>query len=153
MVEEARSCHLAGQALVPMGLSSNCILQIVFMTNKPLKLFISKVLESSGWGLIASRETRLWLLFNFKAFGFQYRKPEISRDLKSPSWSKYTGWHISVSTKAKGYPLWVDFPTKVGLFWITGPMEKKATHMAITSKNPKWNLSESNWENEKPQDL
>ena len=59
--------------------SSNCS-----NDKQTLNLFILKVLEGGGWGSTISKESRFWPLFNFKALGFQYWKPEINRGLKLP---------------------------------------------------------------------
>ena len=73
----------------------NCIFQIALMANEHPVLFISIALEGGGWRLIVLKETRFWPLFNFKAVGFGYGKPEMSRSSKSPSWPDYINWCTS----------------------------------------------------------
>ena len=110
--------------------------------------FILKVLESDGWGSIAPRKIRLWRLFHFKAYILGNWWSEISRDSKSYSWNEYASQCILISTKTNGSSLG-KFPTKVGhqgRWWSARPAKNK--HMVNTNKKQKWNLFESDWENE-----
>ena len=108
------------------------------MANKHPTIFILKVLERSGCGLIELRETRLWRLFNFKVLSFEYWKSEISKVVKSPSWHEYMSQYIPHLNQGEWVSPLVNSQQKLGSGGAHDQQNKQ--QMANTNKKPKQNL-------------